>query len=279
MNSGGLPPRRGRSGEEPGDLADGAGAVPGELRLGLGVDVVDRRPRGADVRRELQREAAGQLTPGRIADDALDEEARRAIGGDCGEAGEARQRVGLEDAVLEREGDARLPDAVEPALQHGRQAVPPGGVDQHQPFGGLQRGEVGRGMAFAGAVGMPGGGVQDRIEGLRVEVEHLEDVALAVQRRLELGEDRADEALAARMAEDDEDLDGGAPRPQGRLPTILKRPSAWVAGSKLLSLVATRSVKPASAISASAWSMEYQRKVGTWPCSSLRVTAPSSISS
>ena len=68
-------------------------------------------------------------------------------------------------------------------------------------------------MAFAVAMRAPAGGVEDGVEALGVEVDDLQRVALRGQRVLELGQDRADEARAGRMAEDDENLDGGAPRP------------------------------------------------------------------
>src|SRR5580698_5969628 len=88
----------------PGDASNSALARPRQIGWRPIVDTVDRGPARPHPAGELQRQAARQLAPHRIADDAFDEPARRAVGGDDREPLDAAEVAGLERAGLDGEG-------------------------------------------------------------------------------------------------------------------------------------------------------------------------------
>ena len=131
------------------------------------------------------------------------------------------------------EGEARRPDAVEPALEHGRHGEPPGGKDQHQAIGGGEPGlvveNVGAGHWRTVVVGALLGG-EGRGKAFSVEIEQIDGHAACFER----GDGHASKARAETvgewMGEDDEGAhdgsDGFVLRSHGR--GRLVQPRLWI---------------------------------------------------
>ncbi len=119
-----------------------------------------------------------------------------------------------DDAAVDVEHHARRPDAVEPALQHRGQAVPPGGIDEDDRLGAFQPRDLGL-DAFSVAqrivVAATLLGIHDGAEILGIEVGKLHRVAAGRERRAHRVAQGRDVRVAARMAVDDEDLHDRAP--------------------------------------------------------------------
>jgi hypothetical protein len=133
---------------------------------------------------------------------------RRAVAGHHRDAADICQQR-LDRVIGDAEGDAGQPDAVEPALQHRRHAVPPGRIDQHQRLRPAQRGDMVRdaGLVLAGRVAMPMLlGPHRGVEALGIKVAQFDGVASGLQRLSRRLAQRSRKTVGARVAGDQQHM-------------------------------------------------------------------------
>ena len=172
---------------------------------GRAVHAVVAEPEGPAARVAQGPDAAQDDPPARVADDEPDPPPGRAVGREAADQADVVQAaLDRRQALGQLEGGVRHPDPVDPALEDGGHAVPPGRVDEDQPLGPAQMVEMfgNRRLVDAGrVVAQSVLGAEHGVEADPIEIELAHLVARPAEALKGAGVDGVDEALGHRVGQ------------------------------------------------------------------------------